>query len=331
MKTREPDRHAPGRRGFLLGAGAAVAGAVIGASKIPEALAKRDAPGKAAPASAVGAPNQFIESNGRRIAYRSIGTGIPLVLCTRFRGNMDYWDPAFLDRLAVDGFNVITFDYTGLGLSSGTPDYVPPALAKDASDLIDGLGLDRVVLGGWSLGGLAAQVFLASWPQKLSHLVLIGSGPPGRNVKSPEQLFFDTARIEHNSLQDETILFFEPKSPESVRAAAASHDRIAARTSGLSKPIPIEFARKYLGDKPRNPIFPAEQVLLALKQTEIPILHIGGDHDISFPVENWYALNPELATLQLLTFPRTGHAPQHQHPEASADAIASFVRTRPRQ
>ena len=32
-------------------------------------------------------------------------------------------------------------------------------------------------------------------------------------------------------------------------------------------------------------------ILAALKATKLPLLHIGGDHDIIFPVENWYALN----------------------------------------
>jgi pimeloyl-ACP methyl ester carboxylesterase len=83
----------------------------------------------------------------------------------------------------------------------------------------------------------------------------------------------------------------------------------------------------FLGDKPQNPIFPADAVLAALTSTSIPILHIGGDHDISFPVENWYALNQQLPTLQVLTYPQTGHAPQHEHPVASAAHIATFVRS----
>jgi len=41
--------------------------------------------------TALTAPNQFVETRGRRLAYRSIGSGTPLVLCTRFRGNMDLW------------------------------------------------------------------------------------------------------------------------------------------------------------------------------------------------------------------------------------------------
>jgi hypothetical protein len=93
------------------------------------------------------------------------------------------------------------------------------------------------------------------------------------------------------------------------------------------------FPRLMNGDKTqvseihntRNPIFPADAVLAALKSTTIPILHVGGDHDISFPIENWYALNGQLSTVQLLTFPQAGHGPQHEHPVAVAEHIATFV------
>jgi pimeloyl-ACP methyl ester carboxylesterase len=63
---------------------------------------------------------------------------------------MDLWDPLFLDTLAVGGLPVVTFDYSGLGLSTGARTYDPVALARDANDLIEALGFDRVVIGGWS-------------------------------------------------------------------------------------------------------------------------------------------------------------------------------------
>ncbi|MDI1451682.1 alpha/beta hydrolase [Polyangium sp. 6x1] len=276
---------------------------------------------------AIHAPNQFVESNGRRLAYRSIGTGKPIVLCTRFRGNMDVWDPGFLDALAAQGFRVITFDYSGLGLSTGERNYSPVALAKDAKDLIDALDLHDVVISGWSLGGLAAQVVVALYPERISHAVLIGCAPPGPNVKPAEQLFYDTARIPDYSFEEEVILFFEPRSQASRAAARRSVDRIAQRTENRSVPVPVDWAVAYLGDKPKSPLFPADSVLQVLKTTTIPILHVGGDHDIIFPIENWYALNQELPTVQLLTYPRAGHGPQHEHPEATAVHIAAFVRT----
>lgn len=88
----------------------------------------------------------------------------------------------------------------------------------------------------------------------------------------------------------------------------------------------MDWAAKHLGTGPRAQIFPAPQLLEALKATDKPILHIAGDHDIVFPVENWYALNRVLPTLHLVTFPRSGHGPQHQYPEASAAYIAGFVK-----
>jgi pimeloyl-ACP methyl ester carboxylesterase len=64
-----------------------------------------------------------------------------------------------------------------------------------------------------------------------------------------------------------------------------------------------------------------------LKATTRPILVISGDHDISFPVEDWYELSRELPTVQHVVFSQSGHGPHHQLPEASAELIAAFVRT----
>jgi len=278
---------------------------------------------------AVAAPTQFVETGGRRLAYRSIGSGKPIVLATRFRGTMDYWDPAFLDALADNGFQVVTFDYSGLGLSTGEKTYDAGSLTKDAGDLIEALDLEDVVISGWSLGGIAAQVALALFPDRISHAVLLATTPPGHLVKQAEQLFFDTASKPRPDFEDEVTVFFEPASEASREAARASRERIAQRTTDRGEDVPVEWAVAQLGSEPRNPMFPSEEILALLKSTTTPILHIGGDHDIIFPVENWYALNQQLPTLELLTFPRAGHGPQHQHPEASAQHIATFVGHRP--
>jgi pimeloyl-ACP methyl ester carboxylesterase len=274
-------------------------------------------------------PTRFVEVGGRTLAYREVGQGQPLVLCVRFRGVMDSWDPAFLDALAGEGFRVITFDYSGLGRSTGQPDYSPASLAADARDLMEALDLEDVVLGGWSLGGVAAQMTLALYPERISCLVLLGSGPPGPQVKFAEPLFYETAAHAVNDLEDELILFFEPASEASRLAGARSVARIAGRRADdRSPPVPLEFAKAALGDGPKEQTFPAPAVLELMKATATPILHIGGDHDIIFPVENWYALNGQLPTLTLITYPRAGHGPQHQHPEESARHIATFVRGR---
>ncbi|HEX6704659.1 MAG TPA: alpha/beta hydrolase [Albitalea sp.] len=278
--------------------------------------------------SAVSAPNQFVEVSGRKLAYRSIGSGYPIVLCQRFRGNMDSWDPAFLDGLASRGFQVIIFDYSGIGLSTGERTYSPPSLAKDAIELIGALGLERVVIAGWSVGGIAAQIVFAMAASKVSHVVLLATTPAGDLAKLGEQLFFDLAAKPNNDLGDNTALFFEPASEISREAAKRAMARLEERRQDLSVEVPAEWAISTIGAGPRSPVFPAPAVLEAMKKTKTPILHIGGDHDIVFPVENWYALNRQLPTLQLLTFPAAGHGPQMQYVQESVDSIASFIGTR---
>lgn len=280
-----------------------------------------------AASTSASACTQFVESNGRRLAYRAVGSGKPLVLCNRFRGVLDLWDPAFVDALAAQGLQVITFDYSGLGQSTGEATYNPLSLAKDGLDLITALGLKDPAIGGWSIGGIAAQILLAMTGDVASHLVLLGTTPPGTLVKSGEQLFYDTAATPGISFDQFTTVFFEPADAASREASRRSFERITARTEDRSPDVPAEWAIAQIGREPRNPLFPSEEILQLLKSTNVPILHVGGDHDIVMPVENWYALNGQLPTLQVITYPRAGHGPHHQHPEMAATQIGAFIRS----
>ena len=277
---------------------------------------------------ALTAPNQTIDVDGRTIAYRTFGEGPPLVLCMRLRGTMDMWDPLFLDELA-EAFTVTVFDYSGLGLSTGDPSYAKKDMAKDVNDLVEALGLGRVIIGGWSLGGFAAQVFAAMYPEKVSHVLAIATMPPGLMVKPPEPIFMETAMKLSYSAEDEYILFYEPKSELSRKAADASMARIASRSEVKDHPTPSEVFNKSVAASadPTTP-FPDPDGIYAdfFKRTDTPVLALSGDHDIIFPVENWYALNGVWPTLFVATFPQSGHGPQHQHPELAADIIKSFVR-----
>lgn len=274
---------------------------------------------------ALTAPTRFVDLGGRTLAYRTVGDGQPIVLCNRFRGVLDLWDPAFLDSLAARGFRVVIFDYSGLGQSAGEKTYNPASLARDAKDLIDSLGLKNVVIGGWSIGGVAAQVFLAMFGGEVSHVVLLATTPPGTLVKTGEQLFYDLAAQPGISLDQFTTLFFEPRDEGSRAASRRSFDRMLARRNGSSPDVPADWAIAQIGTTPKNPAFPSEDVLRILKSTSVPVLHLGGDHDIICPVENWYALNAQLPTLTLITYPRAGHAPHHQYPDAAAAQIAGFI------
>lgn len=309
------------RRQMLL-AGAAMAATIsvpFTASAAAQASASSDI-------NAAASSTRFVEVDGRKLAYRSVGTGKPIVLCHRFRGVLGLWDPAFIDALAAQGYQVITFDYSGIGLSTGERSYNPAAMVKDAKDLIHALGLKDVVIGGWSIGGIVAQIYLAMFGQEVSHVVLLATTPPGHLVKTAEQLFYDAAAVPGIGLENFTTIFFEPSDAGSRQASKQSFDRIMAQKTARSPDVPADWAISQIGTTPLNPVFPSDEVLNVLKTTKTPILHIGADHDIIFPIENWYALNAQLPTLNLITYPKSGHAPHHQYPEMAATQIAAFIK-----
>ncbi|NMH27431.1 alpha/beta fold hydrolase [Flavobacterium silvaticum] len=269
------------------------------------------------------AKTQYLESNGRKLAYRVIGAGTPIIIANRFRGTLDTWDPLFLNSLAKNN-QVIIFDYSGIGYSTGKLPTTLPEVAKDIKDLADGLNIKKAAIGGWSYGGLVAQVASLEYPSLVTRLILLGTNPIGKNELPLEPLFLEHALKPVNDFNDETVLFFEPASPESLKLAKASHDRIYKSIDVSKIPSTQEVFNLYFagGADSREDKAGLRQKFIA---TKIPVLILSGDHDISFPVENWYSLTRKLATAQHIVFAHTGHAPQHQFPELSADYISSFI------
>ena len=105
------------------------------------------------------APTQFLDVDGTRFAYRRFGspTGIPVVFAQHLMGNLDNFDPAISDALAV-GREVILFDNAGVASSTGTAPNNIAGMAADAARFIDELGLATVDIVGHSMGGEIAQI-----------------------------------------------------------------------------------------------------------------------------------------------------------------------------
>src|SRR5882762_5405839 len=123
------------------------------------------------------APTQFVEAAGVRFAYRRFGkTGAPLVFNMHFTGTMDHWDPAVTDGLAHDR-EVILFDNAGISRSSGEVPNSVEAMAANAAAFIKALGLAKVDVLGFSLGGLVAQELTLTEPGLVRRLILVGTGP----------------------------------------------------------------------------------------------------------------------------------------------------------
>ncbi len=276
-----------------------------------------------ASSEAVNAKTRFIESGDRRIAYRSIGKGLPIILVNRFRGNLDTWDPGFLDALASK-FNIIIIDCSGIGLSTGPCAADILSMAIDVKNVAEALKLTKIIIAGWSLGGLVAQTVITQYPELVSHAILIGTTPPGKNTSIPEKLFWERALKTTNDLDDGYVLFFEPQSESSKNAARLSFGRIAKRTEDLDTPVSKECygnQQKAIDDFRQDKY----DTLGKLKHSKIPMLVFMGDHDICFHVADWYPLIGDLLSTQLIVMPQAGHGVQHQYPVLAAKYITDFI------
>src|SRR5258707_5997999 len=111
------------------------------------------------------APTQFVEANGIRFAYRHFGKpdGVPLVFNQHFTGTMDHWDPAVTDGLAK-GREVILFNNAGGSSSSGEVPTSCEQMATNAVSFIEALGLPKVDVLGFSIGGFVNAVWTYESP-----------------------------------------------------------------------------------------------------------------------------------------------------------------------
>lgn len=257
------------------------------------------------------------------IAYRRMGAGTPLFLVNRFRGVMDTWDPLFLDELA-SRFEVIVFDYPGIGDSRGSLPLHMHEVSRSVIELADSLGIKQFNILGWSFGGLVTQDVLFRFPDRTSNVVLIGTNPPGKNEVPFEPVFFERALKPYNDLEDEIVLFFEPSSASSRLSAIASHQRITSRLDNKKIPSDQAIFQRYFAASAEFRE-DREGWREKFKMLRIPILVISGDHDISLSVENWFPLIGISPSLELLVLPDAGHAPQHQEPTRIARHIVDFL------
>jgi len=125
------------------------------------------------------ASTERVAAGNVEYAYRDLGNSeVPLVLLQHFRGNLDNWDPALIDALAVDR-RVITFDNVGVAATTGKTPNTVEAMAHGAIDFLEAMGLQRIDLLGFSIGSFVAQEIALIRPDLLRRVVLASAAPQG--------------------------------------------------------------------------------------------------------------------------------------------------------
>jgi pimeloyl-ACP methyl ester carboxylesterase len=107
------------------------------------------------------------------VGYDDVGSGTDAVLLVHGHPfNRSMWQPQ-LDAYAAAGWRTIAPDLRGYGETTVVPGKTTfDVFAADLAALLDQLGLDRVVLGGLSMGGQIVMQFAQQYPSRVRGVVL---------------------------------------------------------------------------------------------------------------------------------------------------------------
>lgn len=260
-------------------------------------------------------PLQTVRVADIDVAYKSFGSGEPLVLITAYIATMDTWDPFFLETLATR-YRVVVFDNRGMGKTSGgEAEWTMERFADDTAGLIEALGLGPSNVLGWSMGGDVALALSVRRPDVVKRLVVYAGDCGGtRKVEAPG--FFERLKG-YRGVRARFKFFLAELFPASWMEKHPDYWRSFEFPREISGPVSIMRQNRAYEEW--------QGVCSRLAEIKVPVLVLTGTEDSSTPPENSLMLAERIPQSWLVRFGGAGHGLQYQYPEELARVITGFL------
>jgi pimeloyl-ACP methyl ester carboxylesterase len=256
------------------------------------------------------------------IGYYRFGHGSPLVLITGYRATLSEWNAYFLAELAKH-HDVIIFDNRGIGQSEpGDTRYRVTDLAHDTASLIRTLGLGKVTVLGWSMGGMIAQQLALDEPGLVGHLILLSTAPPGeRSIPLAPAVEETLSGREHSSFENiMKVLFPDDVVQRAQRCfvgdmftpAGYKPAGIAANITAAQEHLMRDWALD-------------NHAFGLLHRAKVRTLILSGTDDEVLVPKNSAILGKAMPHATLVEIQDGGHAIMYQYPRALARRIGAFA------
>lgn len=265
---------------------------------------------------------QYCHIGSRTIAYLDSAPGNATlrtyVLLHAFPIGANLWEPQM--RNIPAGWRLITPDLRGFGGSTELDSAAASSMsdyADDVGDLLDELGIERVVIGGASMGGYATLAFVQKSGDRVDGLVLANTRA---TADSPE------ARANRRNM----LALLDREGPSGV--AREMMPKLLGTTTRETNPEVEATVRRLI--KQQSPLAiraaihrmmhrPDSTPLLA--HVTVPTLVVTGEEDTLIPIDESRAIAAAVKDAALVVIPKAGHLSNLEQPDAFNDALNPFL------
>lgn len=250
-----------------------------------------------------------IEANGASLYVEEHGEGVPVVLVHGGTQSSESWRPMI--PLLAESLRVIVFDSRGHGRSTNpSGELTYELLADDTAALIEVLGLERPVVGGWSDGGQVALEVGLRHPGLARALI---AGGVMHNFQSPEFQGFVNYLFcidEHGVVDCDAM---EASRPVVMGWMKSAH----VQTADQWRDVARQTAKMWTVYPPLT----EDKV----SRIDAPTLVISGDRDGAIPLSHTIDFYNWLPNSELAILPGLDHGTAVSQPSLFATAVKDFV------
>jgi 3-oxoadipate enol-lactonase len=217
-----------------------------------------------------------------------------------------------------DWYRTILLDNRGAGRSDAPPGpYSIPQMAEDALAVLDAAGASTARVFGASMGGMIAQELALNHPERV-HSLILGCTAAGGKAVVPADREVGAALAARMTLPpDEAARMMVPFTYDAStpRALVDEDCAIRERTAIGNDAFSAQYQamRAWPGTIDR------------LSALAMPVLVIHGETDRLVPAENGRILAAAIPKSKLVMIPKASHIFFTDQPDASKEAILSFL------
>jgi pimeloyl-ACP methyl ester carboxylesterase len=217
-------------------------------------------------------------------------------------------------------FDLVAHDQRGLGRTSVPPGpYEMADYAADAAALLDHLGWGSCRVIGVSFGGMVAQEFAVTWPERVERLALVCTSPGGDHASYP---LHKLAGLEPGERQAAMLGLLDTRFTPDWLAAHEDDRRLADGLSSMGAATKTDAQLR--GEREQLEARSRHDVTDRLGRITAPTLVACGRYDGIAPLANGEAIAARIPGAALRVY-EGGHVFMAQDPSAHFDII-NFLR-----